>query len=192
VPEGPRWAVWASEALAPTVLAAVVPVVVGGAAAGWPGVGLAAVGALVAVVPGLVLVLHLVRSGRVVDHHLSDRADRPRVLGAVLVGVVASALLQVVLGAPPALRVLFAAMAALLAVVVVVSTRWKVSLHAAAAAASLGALVAALGPWALAGGPLVALLASARVRLGAHTPAQVVAGLALGAAAAAVAGVVTG
>lgn len=188
----PRWAVWVSEALAPTVLAAVVPVVVGVAAAGWRGAGLAVAGAVVAVVPGLLLVLHLVRRGRVVDHHLSDRADRPRVLGAVLLGVVASALLVDALGAPPALRVLFWAMAVLLAVVVVVSTRWKVSLHAAAGSASLGALVAALGPWALAGVPLVALLAASRVRLGAHTPAQVVVGLGLGAVAAVLAAFLAG
>lgn len=183
----PRWAVWASEAVAPPVLAAVVPVAVGAAVGGWRGAGVAVVGAAVAVVPGLLLVLGLVRRGRVVDHHLSDREDRPRVLGAAGVGVVASALLVSALGAPAGVRVLFAAMAVLLAVVVVVSTRWKVSLHAAAAAASLGALVVALGPWALLGVPVVAVLAAARVRLGAHTPAQVAVGLALGAVAAAAA-----
>lgn len=186
-PSRPRWAVWASEVMAPTVLAAVVPVVVGSAADGWRGAGLAAAGAVVAVVPGLLLVLHLVRRGRVVDHHLPDRADRPRVLGAAGVGVVAAVALVASLGAPPALRVLFAAMAVLLAVVVVVSARWKVSLHAAAAAASLGALLAVLGPWALVGLPLLVVLAASRVVLGAHTPAQVLVGLALGAAAAAVA-----
>ncbi|TNM59948.1 phosphoesterase PA-phosphatase [Streptomyces sp. NP160] len=191
-PGPPRWARWASEALAPAALAAVVPLVVGAAAAGWAGVALAAVGAVVAVVPGVLLVVHLVRRGRVVDHHLPDRADRPRVLGAVLVGVVAAAALQVLLSAPPALRVLFSAMAVLLAVLVLMSTRWKVSLHAAAAAASLGALVAALGPWALVGAPLVAVLGAARVRLGAHTPAQVLVGLALGAVAAAAAAALTG
>lgn len=188
----PRWAVWASEALAPAVLATVLPIVVGAAAAGGRGAVLAAVGAAAAVVPGLTLVLYLVRRGRVVDHHLSDRADRPRVLAAVLVGVVASVALQVVLGAPPALLVLFGSMALLLGVCAVVSVRWKVSLHAAAGAASLGALVATFGPWPLVGLPLVGLLAVSRVVLRAHTPAQVLAGLALGALAAVAAAVVTG
>lgn len=183
---------WASEAMAPAALAAVLPVVVGVLADGWRGAALAVVGALVAVLPGLLLVVHLVRRGRVVDHHLPDRADRPRVLGAALVGVVAAEGLQVLLGAPPPLRVLFGAMAALLAVLVLVSTRWKVSLHAAAASASLGALVAALGPWALLGVPLVVVLAASRVVLGAHTPAQVLVGLGLGALAAAAAAAVTG
>lgn len=173
---GPRWARWASEAGAPAVLAAVVPLVVGASSGGWRGLGLAALGAVVAVGPGLALVLHLVRTGRVVGHHLPHRGDRPRVLGAALVGVVVAAGLVAALGAPRELVVLMTAMAVLLGVLAVASLRWKVSLHAATATASFVALVSALGPWALLGAPLVLLVCWSRLALSAHTRGQVVAG----------------
>lgn len=189
---GPRWARWASEAGAPAVLAAVVPLVVGAAAGGWRGLGLAALAAVVAVLPGLVLVLHLVRTGRVVGHHLPHRGDRPRVLGAALVGVVAAAGLVALLGAPQGLVVLMTAMALLLGLLTVISLRWKVSLHAAAATASLVAVVAALGPWALLGVPLVVLVCWSRLALSAHTPDQVVAGALVGLGAGVIASLVTG
>ncbi len=189
---GPRWARWASEAGAPAVLAAVVPLVVGAAAGGWRGFGLAALAAVVAVAPGLALVLHLVRTGRVVGHHLPHRGDRPRVLGAALVGVVVSAALVALLGAPHELVVLMTAMAVLLGLLVVASLRWKVSLHAATATASLVALVAALGPWALLGAPLVVVVCWSRLALRAHTPEQVVNGGLVGLAAGVVTALVTG
>ncbi len=191
-PSGPRWAVWTSEALAPAVLAALLPVVVGAAAGGRRGAGLAVVAAAVAVGPGLAVVVALVRSGRVVDHHLPRRGDRPRVLAAGLAGVLAAVALLVLAGAPRELAVLLTAMAALLAVLTAVSTRWKVSLHAAAATASLVALLSALGPWALAGAPLVVAVCWSRLALRVHTRAQVVAGAALGLAAGAVAQLLAG
>ncbi len=173
---GPRWARWASEAGAPAVLAAVVPLVVGASAGGWRGLGLAVLAAVVAVAPGLALVLHLVRTGRVVGHHLPRRGDRPRVLAAALVGVVAAVGLVVALGAPRELVVLMTSTAVLLGLLAVASLRWKVSLHAATATASLVAVESALGPWVLLGAPLVALVCWSRLALSAHTRGQVVAG----------------
>jgi membrane-associated phospholipid phosphatase len=61
---------------------------------------------------------------------------------------------------------------------------WKLSLHAAMAAVVLASAALLLHPVALAASPLLALVAWARVRLAAHTPAQVAGGVVLGIAAA--------
>jgi hypothetical protein len=55
------------------------------------------------------------------------------------------------------------------------------SIHAGVAAGTVATLVAVHGPVALAGVPLVLLACWARIRLSAHTTAQVVAGALVGA-----------
>lgn len=60
--------------------------------------------------------------------------------------------------------------------------RWRLSLHAAGAWAGQAAAVAMLGPRGLLLAPLAVAASWSRLRLGAHTPGEVVAGAALGAA----------
>lgn len=67
-----------------------------------------------------------------------------------------------------------------------VNTRWAISNHTAAAAGGAVILTMMLGPLVLVVlGPLVAAVAWARVALNLHTPSQAAAGIALGAAVAA-------
>src|SRR5690606_38991862 len=69
-----------------------------------------------------------------------------------------------------------------LATIVTIFLRWKISIHAVAAAGSAAILTILLGPWLMLSWPVAAAIAWSRVRLGDHTVAQVCAGLALGAA----------
>jgi membrane-associated phospholipid phosphatase len=62
----------------------------------------------------------------------------------------------------------------------VVTLWWKTSVHAAVAAGAGTVLPLVFGPALLAVWPLVALIAWSRVQVGDHTPAQVLAGIALG------------
>ena len=57
---------------------------------------------------------------------------------------------------------------------------WKISVHAAIAAGAATVLPLVFGPALLTVGPLVTLIAWSRVQVGDHTPAQVLAGIALG------------
>jgi membrane-associated phospholipid phosphatase len=68
-----------------------------------------------------------------------------------------------------------------LAVSLLVTLVWKVSIHTAVVAGSEAILVLVFGPWLFALTPVVLLVAWARLQLGQHTVAQVTAGIALGA-----------
>jgi hypothetical protein len=172
-----------SEVLAPAVLVAALLLIVGWHAGEAPGVsrwwGLP--GALFAAVIPLGYVLHGVRTGRLTNHHIPERADRriPLIFGTA--SLAAGLVLLVVLGAPREVLALLAAGGVGLAVFALVTHWWKMSIHAGVAAGTVAALTAVYGPVALLGVPLVILGGWARVRLTAHTPAQVVVGALAGA-----------
>ena len=180
---GDRIARIVSEVFAPAVLVAALLLTVGWHAGDQPGVsrwwGLP--GALFAAVIPLGYVLHGVRAGRFTDHHIPERADRriPLIFGTG--SLVAGLILLIVLGAPREVLALLAAGGVGLGVFALVTHWWKMSIHAGVAAGTVAALTAVYGPVALIGAPLVVLGGWARVRLTAHTPAQVVVGAMAGA-----------
>jgi membrane-associated phospholipid phosphatase len=180
-----------TEALAPAVLACVLPVVIGvqsGRTAltglGW---GLLAV-LFSAVIPyGMILIA--VRRGTLSDRHIGVREQRTGPLALGLVSVLAGLGLLVVLGAPRELVALIIASFLGGFVATVVNHFWKASVHASVAAGTMIVLVLTFGPYLLVTALLVAAVCWSRVRLGDHTPAQVIVGAALGTA---IAGVVFG
>ncbi|MDT3397707.1 hypothetical protein RKE29_13785 [Streptomyces sp. B1866] len=151
----------------------------GAAGAGW---GLYAT-VFAAVLPVL-FIRFGVRRGRWADRHVGVRRQRLAVLVFVVCSVAAGTLSMALLGAPPEMVALVAAMAATLVVLMAITVAWKVSVHAAVSCGSVVILAFAYGPWALACAPLTAMVGWSRVALRDHTPAQVVAGAALGAAVA--------
>jgi membrane-associated phospholipid phosphatase len=84
------------------------------------------------------------------------------------------------LGAPREVVALVWAMVVGLIATLAITLTWKISFHAAVAAGALGILALAFGQAALLAAPLLGLIGWARVRLGAHTPAQVCAGVLIG------------
>jgi membrane-associated phospholipid phosphatase len=144
---------------------------------GFPGsIGYGALAALFVCVLPLMVLLVLVRLGKVTDHHVSDRKQRAPVLLMAL-GCIAVGLL--VLGAVDAPASVFAMVLAVVggvAVLAVVSPFWKISGHAAAISCAAVVSVLMLGAaWA----PLLLLIPAvswSRVVLRAHSLAQVVAG----------------
>jgi membrane-associated phospholipid phosphatase len=183
-----RWAVVVSEVLAPWVLAAVMPVLIAVATTTplWRGVLTGLLVTLVcAVVPYTVVAIG-VRRGRYEDHHVRNREDRPKLMAMVAGLTVLTAGLLVLIDASPASLVLLGLMTSCALVGFAVSRFWKISLHAMVATASSVVVVGFFPAWfpVLLAVPLVAL---ARVRVRAHSPAQVVAGSGVGAVLAAVA-----
>lgn len=147
----------------------------------------------------LFYVMGMIRTGRAQSLEVRDRAAR---LGPLLVGIVSYAIGAVLLwrtveGPALPLIVSFAALFPInTAVILLINTQWKISLHMTSLAGFVGVLlftaltvwrdlpagveaaltVATVGPLLL----MVPLLMWARVRVGAHTRAQVVGGALFG------------
>jgi membrane-associated phospholipid phosphatase len=172
-----RAATLISRVFTPTLLLAVLYPVVGALADGWPGVAWSLVGMLFTVVVPAAIVDVGVRRGRYTDHHLSRREQRAVPLGLSAASVLIGLAVLALAGAPrPIVTVL---------VVTTLTLLWKVSLHVAVvgAAACVLTLLGGSGGgslWALSW-LAVPVVGWARLRLTAHTLAQVVVGCVLGA-----------
>lgn len=126
------------------------------------------------------VVLMGVRDGRLTDHHLSRRDQRPPMMAIALASLAAGLLVLRWLDAPRALFALEAGMVAGLTVGLAITSFWKISIHTAAASGTVASLVILVSIWSLILVPLVALIGWARVEIRAHTPEQVLAGALLG------------
>ncbi|PPH61970.1 phosphoesterase PA-phosphatase, partial [Rathayibacter rathayi] len=175
---------FATEAFSPAVLAVIVPVLVGARVADPPLLGIAwgALAALfVGAVPYLIIRL-LLRSGRIHgDHHIPDRRERALPIGLALVSIVVGLVLLALLGAPAAVTTFGVVTVAVVLAVGLVTLVWKLSGHAAVVATCAVVVLIGYGPLSLLiSVPIVLWVLWSRVRLGAHTPAQVLAGAAVG------------
>ena len=126
-----------------------------------------------------------VRRGRLSDRHVTVHSQRRGPMVVILASTAAGTAGLALAGAPRELLALIAAMLAalLVAVPVTVLARWGISFHALVAAGSAAALTVVFGPALALTWPVAAAVAWARVRLREHTPAQVLAGAAVGAGA---------
>jgi membrane-associated phospholipid phosphatase len=126
-------------------------------------------------------ILWLKRRGTVTDHHVGKREQRAPILIASAASIGVGALLLILLGAPAALFGEIGGVFIGLVLCLAANLVWKLSVHSAVAA-YVG--LALLAPVPMVGSALALLLASAtgwsRVKLGDHTPTQVLAGHAAG------------
>ena len=128
-------------------------------------------------------IFYLMGRGKVTDFHMSVREERIKPFCLIFIYSVFSLLLYSFAGGPDALVTLGYLCLALTGLWILVSLYWKISGHCAVMGA-LGAMVFAHPHENLVFvlPPLAALVAWSRIRLGCHSFAQTVAGLALGAA----------
>lgn len=141
-------------------------------------------GALAAGLTTLLPVAYLrqqMRSGKVSDHNVRVREQRPLFLFVSIVCILLALIIVTAGGAPQELRALVAAQATGLIVFTIVTFIWKISFHTGVAAGTVVILVLAFGMRLLMLAPIIMLSAWARVTLRDHTPAQVMAGAMLGA-----------
>ena len=176
-----RTARWLTEVFQPPVVVSVQLLVSPLTEPCFPGtIGYGALAALFVCVLPLVLLLVLVKLGKVTDHHVSDRGQRAPVLLMALASVLAGLLVLEVTGAPRSVVVMVLAIVGGIVVIGAVSPFWKISGHAAAISSAAVITVLMLGPAAL---PLLVLIPAvgwSRVVLRAHTAGQVVAGSLVG------------
>lgn len=124
----------------------------------------------------LAYVLVMVKLGRVTDHHVSDRRQRPALLLMTLASVLVGLLVLHSLSGPVGVTVMIIALIGGIGVLAVVSAFWKMSGHASALSAAVVIAILMFGPAWL---PLLLLVPAvgwSRLVLRAHTLAQVIAG----------------
>lgn len=121
--------------------------------------------------------------GRLSDHHVSQRTQRPLVIVLSLASFVTGFSVMTARGAPGQLVAVMAALLAAAVVCLLITLVWKISMHMAVAGCAAALLPTVVGPAALLVWPALLGVGWSRVRLRDHTPAQTVAGALVGAAA---------
>jgi len=177
-----------TEVTAPAVLASALLVVVAldTATSGTSAIAWGLLAALFAAGVPFAFILRGAWAGEWSTHHVNERERRPFVLAVALGSLLVGVIVLAAWNAPRELLALVVAMGAGLVAVLAVSRVWKVSIHAAVAGGTTVVLALMFGPVLLAFG-LVALAAAwSRTVLDDHSVPQVVVGLCLGAAVAAV------
>jgi membrane-associated phospholipid phosphatase len=170
------------EVLSPPPILAVLALVVAWDSSPTPAMavvwgGIAAVSA--SVLP-YVLILRGVRRGRLSDKNISLREQRVRFAAVAMASILTGLAVLAAFDAPAEMVALQASIAVGVACGWVITLWWKISVHAAIAAGAATVLLLVFGLALLVVWPLVALIAWSRVQVGDHTPAQVLAGIALG------------
>jgi membrane-associated phospholipid phosphatase len=161
-------------------------IAVGWHADGAAGLGWGLLAAFFAAILPTVFIARGIQDGRWDDRNVGAKRPRLIVLSFIITSVAVGLILLAVLGAPPELTGYFGCMLASVAVLAAITTVWKISIHCAVASGSVTILTLFYGPLLIPAYALVALTAWSRVALKDHTAAQVIAGCALGAAAAVV------
>jgi len=139
---------------------------------------------LFAIALPFLFILWGVRRQRFTDHHIRLREQRPVALVVGIASALVGLILIAVLGAPRELIALVVAMEVGLIISLAITLFWKMSIHVASVAGAIVILVLVFGPPFAVLAPVVVLVGWARVELSDHTPAQVTAGAAIGAAVA--------
>jgi membrane-associated phospholipid phosphatase len=128
----------------------------------------------------LAYLVYQVRRRRLSDIHIRVREQRPIPFLVGLASVLIGLTLLIVLGASRELLAVIAAMTTGLVIAMLTSLAWKLSVHTGAIAGTVVVLALIFGPAALVLAVLAVAVAWARVEVGDHTPAQVIAGGAIG------------
>lgn len=183
----PRGARFVTDAFEPKNWILLVTVLVGWNADRIAGIGWGLLGALFAAIIPVLFIKYGMKKGRWADRHVGVRQHRLVVMTFIIASVAVGIALLIWLGAPRSVIALIVAMLVTLANLMAITVKWKISVHAAVSSGAVAMLALAYGPWMLAGYALVALVGWSRVALRDHTPAQVLAGAALGAGIAAAA-----
>jgi len=147
----------------------------------WPGFGWGALYALIISLTPMLVILYLMRTGRIGDLHMSATRERHiPYLTAAASGALVYGLL-VLLDGPILLRCLAIFTVITLSALALINSRWLISIHATAAASTWLIFTLVFGTTVgLVVLPVAVLICYARLYLKRHTPAQVLAGAALG------------
>ena len=147
----------------------------------WPGFGWGAFYAILISLTPMLVIVYLMRTGHIGDLHMSATRERHiPYLSAAISGAVVYAVLTLLDG-PALLRCLAVFTFVTLSLLALINSRWLISIHATAAASTWLIFTLVFGPAVgLVVLPVTVLICYVRLYLKRHTPAQVLAGAALG------------
>ena len=130
----------------------------------------------------ILVVLWELRRGGISDWDISDRRQRlrPSVIGVALAGALVPLGAIIAFSGPVELLAIYTTGLVLVALSLAITSVWKISQHALSIGAATTILCAFLGALAAPFLLLIPLTAWSRVRLGAHSPRQVLAGISIG------------
>ncbi|MFJ6756536.1 MULTISPECIES: hypothetical protein [unclassified Streptomyces] len=174
-----------SDVLAPANLVVALLLLVGWhSTTSWTGLGWGLLGALFCGVVPIGIIVLGVRRGALTDQHIRVRRQRIVPMGLSLLSVIAGITLLHVLGAPRDVFALVVAMLVGLVSSLLVTVGWQISVHMSVAGGTVMILALVFGPVVLPAALIAAAVGWSRLVLKAHTPAQLLAGAALGGTAA--------
>ncbi|WP_406085116.1 hypothetical protein [Streptomyces virginiae] len=150
----------------------------------WAGLGRGLLAALFCGVVPIGIIALGVRRGALTDQHVRVRRQRVLPMALSLVSVLAGLALLHVLGAPRQVFALVVAMPVGLVSSLLVTVARQISIHMSVAGGTVMILLLVLGTPALPAALIAAAVGWSRLVLQAHTPAQLLAGTALGGTAA--------
>ncbi len=177
---------WVTYLLEPKNWVVVTTLAVGWHAGGAAGLGWGTVAAVFTAVLPTAFIDRGVKRGQWDDRNVWAKRPRLIVLSFILASVTVGLALLLGLGAPGELSGYIACTLGSVAVLAVITTVWKISIHCAVAAGSVTLLALLFGWWLAPAYVLVALTGWSRIVLKDHTTAQVIMGSVLGAIAAAI------
>lgn len=150
----------------------------------WQGLIWALAAAAVALGVPLILLTRELRKGRISDWHMSRREERLQPVPIILslLATLLPATLLLLLDGPRTLLVAFVNAFILVVFNLLVTLAWKISQHVSAVAATTTLITVTLGVGAAPTLLLIPLVAWARVKIGAHTVMQTIAGGVVGVA----------
>ncbi|MEU7601462.1 hypothetical protein AB0B78_34735 [Streptomyces sp. NPDC040724] len=174
-----------SDVLAPANLVVALLLLIGWhSTTSWTGLGWGLLGALFCGAVPIGIIALGVRRGALTDQHIRVRRQRLVPMGLSLLSVIAGITLLHVLGAPREVFALVVAMLVGLVSSLLVTVGWQISIHMSVAGGTVMILALVFGPPALPAALIAAAVGWSRLVLKAHTPAQLLAGTALGGTAA--------
>jgi len=124
----------------------------------------------------LAIMYLLSKRGLISDFFVSEKTERAKPFAGAILSYLAGSLTLYLLKAPPIITALMLCYAGNTLVMMLITRRWKISVHASGIAGPTTVLIESLGGWASIFFAFLIPVAWARMRLKAHTPTQIVAG----------------
>jgi len=124
----------------------------------------------------LVMMLQLTKTGVISDFNVSERKERTKPFVGAAASYLAGGGVLLFMKAPTIIIALMLCYAGNTIIMLLITFRWKISIHASGVAGPTTALVYSVGTWTAVFFILLIPVGWARMRLKAHTPWQILAG----------------